>query len=148
MAAGGHFEKKNESCIFIWNGQKSKRKWISDIQNGCRRPFWAKRLKLHFDLKLRKIQTKINFRHPHVHPSCFEWYHFRCTIFYRKFVIHISLQCSRARDILYTTVSCFLYFQWGTFRTVITQVWWHSILPKFPIRATCGSGQLLPDYIE
>ena len=43
MAAGGHFVKKNESCIFIWNGQKCKQKLISDIQNGCRQPFLAKK---------------------------------------------------------------------------------------------------------
>ena len=48
MAAGGHFVKKNESCIFIWNGQKCKQKLISDIQNGCRQPFWAKKMKVVF----------------------------------------------------------------------------------------------------
>ena len=42
MAAGGHFVKKNESCVFIWNDKKCKRKWISDIQNGRRRPFSEK----------------------------------------------------------------------------------------------------------
>ena len=73
--------------------------------------FEQKDLKLHFYLKLREIQTKINFGHPHVHLSCFEWYHFRLTVLHRKLVIHFSLQYSRARDILYTTVSCFCFFR-------------------------------------
>ena len=39
MAAGGHFVKnKKKSSIWIWNGQKCHRKWISDIQNG--RSIW------------------------------------------------------------------------------------------------------------
>ena len=42
MVAGGHFENRNESCVLIWNAEKCKRKWISDIENGHRQPFWEK----------------------------------------------------------------------------------------------------------
>ena len=37
------FQKKN-NCVSIWNGQKCDRKWISDIQNGRRRPFYTKKI--------------------------------------------------------------------------------------------------------
>ena len=125
MATGGHFEKKVKICVLIWNGEKCKRKLISDIQNEKKMKiaFWSemarnakenefrtskmtagshfekKKWTLRLDLKWWEMETKC--------PSCFEWYHFRCTVFYRKFVIHISLKYSRAWDIFYTTVSCF-----------------------------------------
>ena len=111
-------------------GEKYKQKWISDIQIlikkqklrfdlkwrevqtktnfGHTKWLPAKKFALRFDLKLRKVEEK-KFGHPHVRPSCFEWYHFRLTVLYRKLVRHISLQYSRARDILYTTVSCFVF---------------------------------------
>jgi len=78
MAAGGHFEQKNKSCVLIWNGEKCKQQRISDIQNGHRRPFWEKNESI------------------------------------------ISLQYSKAWDILYTTVSC-LYLLW------ILQTWTDSL---------------------
>ena len=37
--------KKIESCIFIWNGEKCKRKWFSVIQNVRRRPFCGKKFR-------------------------------------------------------------------------------------------------------
>ena len=46
MADGSHFVKKipkKKSCVSIWNGQKYDQKWISDIQNGRRRPFCKKK---------------------------------------------------------------------------------------------------------
>ena len=45
MADGSHYVKNfntNFKYISIWNGQKCDRKWISDIQNGHRRPFCKK----------------------------------------------------------------------------------------------------------
>ena len=63
MATGGHFQKKNESCVLIRNGEKCKRKWISDIQNGHRRPFSEKKWKLCFNPKWREMQMKMNFGH-------------------------------------------------------------------------------------
>ncbi len=44
MADGGHFVKKNKSCVLTWNGEKSKRKWSTDIQNGRRQPFCKKNI--------------------------------------------------------------------------------------------------------
>ena len=49
MADGSHFvkkKKKKKSFISIWNGQIWDRKWISDIQNGRRKPFCKKKIKL------------------------------------------------------------------------------------------------------
>ena len=65
MAAGAHFVKKNESCVFIWIEEKCKRKWISDI----RRPFCEKKWKLRFHLNWWEMQTKINFGHPKWPPA-------------------------------------------------------------------------------
>ena len=67
--AGGHFEKKNESCVFIWNDEKCKRKWILDIQNGRQRPCCEKKWMLRFHLNWREMQTKMNFRHPKWPPA-------------------------------------------------------------------------------
>ena len=60
MAAGSHFVKqnyKNKSCVLIWNGEKSDRKWFSVIQNGRRQPFCEK-IKLRIDLKYEKCDRK------------------------------------------------------------------------------------------
>ena len=47
MGAGGHFVKKNKkSFVLIWNGQKCDQQWISDIQNGRRRPICKKSLQI------------------------------------------------------------------------------------------------------
>ena len=45
------------------NGQKCDRKWISDIQNGRRRPFCEKfQKKFCIDLKLPEMRSKVIFR--------------------------------------------------------------------------------------
>ena len=43
MADGSHFAKiykQNKNSVLIYNDQKYDRKWISDIQNGRRQPFY------------------------------------------------------------------------------------------------------------
>ena len=71
MAAGSHFVKKKItkktkqlSCILIWNGQKCDRKWISDIQDGRRRPFCKNNFlkKVSYWSKMDRNATESDFR--------------------------------------------------------------------------------------
>ena len=54
MADSSHFvkNKKNKSCVLIWNGQKCDWKWFSDIQNGHRQPFCKKKLQIKKEIKV------------------------------------------------------------------------------------------------
>ena len=100
----------------------------SKMAAGCH--FVKKKWKLHFDLKWQEMQTKINFGHPKWLPAAILSKKMKVVFWSemvrnanenefqtsklatgghfekRMKVLIISLQYSRARDILYTTVSC------------------------------------------